>query len=539
MTNEPLRVNGLRLEVGESDEALAGKVSRHLGIDPSGIEKLEIVRRALDARKKKDIHWVLNVSLVLPEATVRSRVVEAGLAHTPKTRAKDAADLEVIDGLTHGTRGLPSPPVIVGSGPGGLFAAWLLAREGYHPIVIERGPSVEGRVRAVREFNRGGKHDPESNILNGEGGAGTFSDGKLTTRTRSPLVRLIHELLVAARAPEEILVSSKPHVGTDRLRAVIIFFRKELERMGVTFRFSTRMNGLDLDSAGAVRGIVLDGGSIHPTSAVLLAIGHSARDTYRTLHDQGVGLELKAFQLGLRIEHPQGFIDWAQYGGLAGHLPSAEYVVNDRQSGVFSFCMCPGGTIVASVSEAEHLCSNGMSRRRRDSGWANSGLVFTIPGDVLPGDGKHPLAGVELQRRYEKRAFELGDESYALPAQRASDFLKRQLSRGPFVSSYARGHVASDLREILPAPTAAAIAHALVVFDRKIPGFIGEGLLVGPESRGSSPVRLPRDPETRLSLTTPGLYPVGEGAGYAGGIMSAALDGLRSAAAVIRRYSPV
>jgi uncharacterized FAD-dependent dehydrogenase len=538
VAEEPLIIDGLRLEVGESEDALTAQAARHLGVDASAIAGLEIVRRALDARRKRDIHWVINVAVTLPDTRLRERVVAAGLAHPPRTRAKDSADREIIDGVAHGSSPSSSPPVVVGSGPGGLFAAWLLAREGYHPVVIERGPAVPSRVRSWREFNRSGTHDPESNILYGEGGAGTFSDGKLTTRSRSPLVRLVQEVLVGARAPEEILIAAKPHVGTDRLRAVVIALRRTLERMGACFRFGARVGSLDLDARGAARGVILADGSVIPAETVLLATGHSARETYATLDAQGVALELKAFQLGLRIEHPQGLIDRAQHGGFADRLPAAEYVLNDRRSGVFSFCMCPGGTIVACVSEAGHLCSNGMSRSRRDSGRANSGLVFTISPDAIPGADRSPLAGVELQRHFERHAFTLGGSEYAMPAQRAEDFLRGRLSRGPLASSYARGHVAADLREVLPEATSAAMVPALGFFDRLIPAFVGEGLLVGPESRGSSPVRIPRDGASRESVSTPGLYPVGEGAGYAGGIVSAAIDGLRSAAAIIRRHAP-
>jgi hypothetical protein len=403
--------------------------------------------------------------------------------------------------------------------------------------VLERGPAVGPRVRAVQAFDRGGDHDPENNILFGEGGAGTFSDGKLTTRTRTPLIRLIHELLVAAKAPEEILVASKPHVGTDRLRAVLVFLRRELERMGASFRFGAKLVDLTLRD-GAVSGVVLEGGEELPASAVILAIGHSARDTYEALQAQGVALEFKAFQLGLRIEHPQALINKAQHGRHADALPTAEYVVNDRKSGVFSFCMCPGGTIMASVSEAGCLSSNGMSRRSRDSGWANSGLVFTVPATLTPGADTNPLAGVELQRKLEQHAFSLGGSDYRIPAQRAGDYLSGKLSQGVLASSYPRGLVPADLQAVVPKETAAAIGRALRAFDKRIPGFVSEGLLVGPESRGSSPVRIPRDSLSRISTSTPGLYPVGEGAGFAGGIMSAAIDGLRSAAALIRTHAP-
>ncbi len=538
MPAPPLLVEGLRLGIGEPEEKLRATAARRLNIDPSEIVELTITRRAIDARRKKDIHRLYHVEISLGDAALGDRILEEGLARVPRTRVKDPLDLEILDGVPHGADTLGSRPVVIGSGPGGLFAAWLLAREGYRPVVIERGPEVAPRVRTVRAFERGGPHDPENNILFGEGGAGTFSDGKLTTRGRTPLNRMLHQLLVDAGAPEDILIDSKPHIGTDRLRAVLVKLRRQLTAMGVTFRFQTRMVGIDRESSGCVRAILLEGGQRITTSAALLAIGHSARDTYEMLWSGGVGLEFKPFQLGLRIEHPQALIDRAQFGDFASRLPAAEYILSDASHGVFSFCMCPGGTIVASVSEAGHLCTNGMSRRRRDSGWANSGLVFTIGRDLVPGGGEHPLAGIELQRQIERRAFEIGGTTYALPAQRAGAFVKGRLSGENMDSSYALGLVRADLREVLPAPTAHAIRCALETFDRKIPGYLGEGLLVGPEARGSSPVRILRDPTTRQSPTTPGLFPVGEGAGYAGGIMSAAIDGLRSAAALIRGHGP-
>jgi uncharacterized protein len=283
----------------------------------------------------------------------------------------------------------------------------------------------------------------------------------------------------------------------------------------------------------------LAGGEELATGAVVLAIGHSARDTYAWLRARGVAMEFKPFQLGLRIEHPQALIDRAQYGGMAGKLPVAEYALNDKRQGVFSFCMCPGGTIMASISEPGHLCTNGMSRRKRDSGWANSGLVYTIDADLVPGKGADPLGGIEVQRAHERRAFELGGGDYSLPAQRASDFLRGRRSKGALESSYPRKLVSADLREVLPPAVARAMLRGLELFADQIPGYGSEsGLLVGPEARGSSPVRIPRDDATRVSPTTPRLYPVGEGAGYAGGIMSAAIDGLRSAAALVQAFAP-
>ncbi len=534
MLFESILVENLRLDIDRPEDDLPATAARKLGIDASAIEGLEIVRRALDARKKRDIHHRYHVLLELSDRRLRRRLIDEGLAREPRSEIKNPLDREIIDGFSS-TKPIPATrPVVVGSGPGGLFTAWLLAREGRPPVVLERGPEVAPRVRAVRAFERGGPHDPENNILFGEGGAGTFSDGKLTSRKRTPLAALIHRLLVESGAPEEILVDSKPHIGTDRLRAVLIRFRDRLRTMGVEFRFRTKMTGLERSDDGRIAGVMLENGESLPASSVFLVIGHSARDTFEVLHAVGVPMEFKPFQLGLRIEHPQQLIDRAQFGDFAPRLPAAEYVLSDSRRGVFSFCMCPGGEIVASVSEPEHLCTNGMSRRLRNSGRANSALVVTVGAGEVPGASGHPLAGIDLQRRLEHRAFDLGGGDYGAPGQRARDFVRGRRSPDGLESSYRRGVVSTDLREILPASAAEAIRNALEVFDRRIAGYLDEGLLVGPETRGSSPVRVPRNPESRQAPAVAGLFPVGEGAGHAGGIMSAAIDGLRSAAVDIR-----
>jgi len=532
----PLRVEGFRLDIEENEESLKRRLLHYLGLREEDLHSSRVIRQALDARKKTDIHYRLSLEVQLNDPLREEKLLKAGLARRPLLRPQDERDREIIQGPAHGMEALVDRPLIVGGGPGGLFAAWLLAREGYQPLLIERGPEVSDRVRARRLFNSKGIHDPENNILFGEGGAGTFSDGKLTTRSRSPLVRLVHEVFLEAGAPEDIAVKAKPHIGTDRLRAVLIFLRRNIEKLGGEFVFGNRMEYPLQDADGRIQGIKLSDGSSLPCRALLLAPGHSSRDTFENLHRHGVAMEFKPFQSGLRIEHPQQLIDDAQFGSFASRLPAAEYILNDRQTGIFSFCMCPGGNIVASISEAEYLCTNGMSRRRRSSRWANAALMMTVEEKDIPAPADS-LSGLQFQRLLEKRGFELGKGNYDLPAQRARDFLRRSLSSPDMNSSYARGLQPANLREILPPGGSQALSSALQAFDRRIPGFIEEGILVGPETRGSSPIRILRDQLSRESITQDGLYPVGEGAGAAGGIISSAIDGLRSAAALIRRFA--
>lgn len=525
----------------EEQGGLTALIADRLGISADAIADLTLLRRSLDARRRR-FHYRVRAELVIPDAGARKRALRSKHARPPEVE-KRVDDHAILDGLTPGTRSLDHRPVIIGTGPSGLFAAWLLAEYGFAPIVLERGRRVEKRVKDVRDFEQGGDFREDSNILFGEGGAGTFSDGKLTCRTRSPIKPLILELMIACSAPAEIAWQAKAHVGTDRLRAVLVHLRRRLVAKGVEFRFESCMEDLILDSEGRIAGVRLAGGEDLKTESVFLGIGHSARDTYRRLLERGIAMEFKPFQLGLRVEHRQEQVDRFRYGGDAAglHLPTAEYslkagrLCGDRQ--LYSFCMCPGGHIVPSVNEAGTLCTNGMSRHARASGWANSGLVYTVREQDL--ERVHPLAGVELQERIERRAYAMG-APYEVPAQTIDDFLAARLSDpARLESSYPLGHVAADLRELLPAGGPELMRRGLQRFEGIWRGFTGSGgLLVGPESRGSSPVRIPRDDDSRESTSTPGLYPMGEGAGYAGGIMSAALDGIRSARKLIEARAP-
>jgi hypothetical protein len=423
-----------------------------------------------------------------------------------------------------------------------LFAAYFLAKSGYAPLLLERGQAVKERVAAVRAFDRGGELDPESNYLFGEGGAGTFSDGKLTSRGGGADVRRVLEVLSECHGKPSILYEHRPHLGSNRLPLVVRSLRKAIEDNGGEVRFSCRVDDLELRE-GRLAGLSTTTGRV-PADLAVLAIGHSARSTYEMLLARGVALEARPFQFGVRIEQPQSQINQARYGAFADHpaLGAADYelVCKANQRELFTFCMCSGGYVMPSVSEPGHFATNGMSESRHDSPYANSGLVVTItPGDT---GSNHPLAGIAYQRAVEARAFAIGKGSYKCPIQRVNDFRARRPSSGVVPSSYAllsRGVVTSDLWTFMPAVVLRAVESGLPVLDRRFRGrFLRDATLVGPESRGSSPVRVLRHVDTRESTSTPGLFPSGEGAGYAGGIISAAVDGLRTARVLSARFAP-
>ena len=436
-----------------------------------------------------------------------------------------------------GTQALEHRPVVVGSGPAGLMAACILAEQGYRPLVLERGRSVSERIRDVRAFDAGGPLNPESNYLFGEGGAGTFSDGKLTCRSTGPDVRHVLELLAQCKGKPSLLYEHRPHLGSNRLPAMVKALRRRVEERGGEVRFSCRLEDLDI-ADGRLRGLTTSSGYL-PAQVVVLAIGHSARDTYTMLLKRGVPLVPKPFQLGVRVEHPQELVNRLQYGSTRWEekLGPADYtLVAHGRRDLFSFCMCAGGYIMPSVSEAGSFCTNGMSLSKHDSPFANSGLMVTIQPKEF--GGSEVLAGIHLQQRYEQKAFELGRGEYLCPIQRAVDFLADRPTQGVPPNSYRRGALTARIAEVVPAVVLQALRDGLPLLDQRWRGrFLPEATLVGPEARGSAPVRIVRHEVTRDTPGIEGLYPVGEGAGYAGGIVSAAVDGLRSARAIVAKYA--
>ncbi len=520
------------LERGE--EGLRERLAHRLGLAPQELRGLRYARRSVDARRRRGgLRFVCHVEFILgarKRTPAMARLARSGrLVPAPRV---GSLTLEAV--ARRGER-----IVVVGSGPAGVFAALAAARNGGRVDLIERGGPVERRAKRVVPFHRGGPLDPECNLLFGEGGAGTYSDGKLYTRVSDELEVPILEELVACGAPPEILFDSRAHLGTDRLHRMLPRLRSRLEELGVRFHFDTRLEGLVAREGPPrrVRAVRTSAGEL-VCDALILAVGHSARETWRNLAGQGVPFEAKPFQLGVRVEHPQELITAGRYGqGEEADLlgPAAYQLVargGAETGGIHSFCMCPGGRMVASVSEAGLLCTNGMSNSSHSSRWANAALVTTFTPAEYGGGAGAPFAGVAFQRTLEESFFEAGGGDYAAPAQRVSDFLAGRESRGELVTSYPFGARSRLLEELLPERLTKALRTALPRFERAIPGFTGpQGLLVGIETRSSGPVRIPREEGRRTVRGWANLMAVGEGAGYAGGIMSAALDGARSALA--------
>lgn len=526
-------IGNIRLPLEASEEDAFAAARKKCELPGSAVKKAHIYRASIDARRGR-ITRVLSVLLELDSEEAEAAAVQR--IGKPDVRLKKP----VQEPVPTGTQRLEHRPVVVGFGPGGLFAAYVLAKNGYQPLVIERGQAIDSRDRAVEAFAAGGAFDPHSNIQFGEGGAGAYSDGKLTSRINDPLSEFVLRTFVEHGAPEEILYRAKPHIGTDILKQVVRRMREDIIRMGGEVRFGCALIGI-VQRGGALAAAVVDGQEI-PCERLILAIGHSARDTFEYLHAQGVYFEPKPFSVGARIEHLQRDIDRGLFGKLAGHpaLPPAEYTLSHREDGraCYSFCMCPGGQVVAAQSEPDSIVTNGMSYHARDGRNANSAIVVSVdPSDFPTADA---LGGVAFQRQIERQAFRVTG-SYQAPCQRVGDFLEGKTTRhaGNVRPTYPIGVQYGTLEGILPDFVVRQMQNGLRVFGRKIRGFdAADALLTGPETRTSSPVRMTRL-ENRHSRQISGLIPCGEGAGYAGGILSAAVDGIGCAQEILQNFCPL
>ena len=530
-----IRINNIALSIDENKDLLLNKVVKKLKVSNDEIKNFKIIKESLDARKKHDIKYVYCVEV---EHDNEEKIVK-------KIKDKDVRlETKSYDAeIEFGNKELKSRPIVVGFGPAGIFAALLLAEKGYKPLVIERGEDVDKRTETVDNFWKTGKLNTESNVQFGEGGAGAFSDGKLTTRIKDTRCDYVLRELVKAGAPEEITYIAKPHVGTDLLKGVVKNIREKIKSLGGEVLFSSKLEEIKIEE-GKVKSIIVNGEEIQCES-LILAIGHSSRDTYEMLHKAGVFMEPKAFAIGVRIEHPQELINKSQYGEMYSHprLKAAEYRLTYQSEklkrAVYSFCMCPGGVVVAAASENERLVSNGMSYHARDLENANSALVVTVNPDDFEGDS--PLRGMEFQRHYENLAYKLGGGNHKAPVQLVGDFMQDKVSTklGKVTPSYTAGYVFKDLRECLPEYVIEALKEGIMDFDKKIKGYGNyDAILTGIETRTSAPVRMNRN-ENLQSISVEGLFPAGEGAGFAGGIISAAVDGLKVAEKIIQEYKPM
>lgn len=528
-----IQVANIKLKLDEIEQNLNQKIAKHLKIKIQDINQYTIIKKSLDARKKDNIHFIYSLKVELINEDKLLKKIKNNLYTLPSKKEYQSPK--------KGLEILKDCPIIIGTGPAGLMAGYILAKQGYKPLLIDRGETVEQRTKDIENFWKNGILKENSNVQFGEGGAGTFSDGKLTTGTKDIRSKEVLEIFVEAGAPKEILYASKPHIGTDILKRVVGNLRNKIIELGGQFLFQTQMTELILNQ-GQVTGIKINDDKIIKSEVIILAIGHSARDTFEMLYEKGIQMIQKPFAVGVRIEHPQTLINEIQYGKFANHqkLGSADYKqvyhgVDGKSA--HTFCMCPGGQVVAAASENGRLVTNGMSSYARKMENANSAILVSV--DTKDFGTNHVLGGIEFQRKLEEQAFIAGGSDYKAPAQCVGDLMKNKASKrcGSVKPSYEPGVKWTSLNEYLPAEIVNTIKEAIQGINSKMNGFaMDDAVLTGVESRSSSPVRIVRDSITLQSSNTKGLYPCGEGAGYAGGIMSAGVDGIKVADQIIAKY---
>jgi len=528
------RLNGLKLSLDEREEDLAPVAARALGVSTGDIASLQVLKKALDSRRNRPPHFVYAVKIVMPDQVMPSQALPEGMQISP---FRDEPAVEPSVPVSGGKKAV----AVIGCGPAGLFAAYTLAIKGIPVIMLERGRPVEQRTKDVALFWEKGELDPQSNVLFGEGGAGTFSDGKLTSRSKNPYAGWVKKTLVELGAPSSILTDAKPHIGTDRLRRVLVHLRQKLMEYGCSIRFESQVTDIAVRQ-GAIIALVVNGREEIRTGRVILAIGQSADDTYHKLSERGVKMEPKPFAMGARVEHPQALINAMQYGRWSGHpkLPPAEYfvtaAVSHQDRSVYTFCMCPGGQIIGCSAFPGTVITNGMSHQARSGEFANSAVVVNVRTDDFSSWG-WPLGGLAFREHWERKAFVAGGGNYCAPAQKLTDFVRGKASGKIGKASFLPGVKSVDLSEVLPLFVTDALRAGLGQIDRKMPGFLSnDAHLIGVETRTSSPVRICRTADGQ-SETVRGLYPCGEGAGYAGGIISSALDGIKAALHIVSDFN--